>query len=105
MSCLTIFLDEVVLYKPKDGSMERPAPDSCCIPSMLLRIARTPLEDRALENGVQEGYSCSYDLEVVAGLYKKISKTWKKDDWNNNDLQVGCFITNNFPCIDGETGG
>ena len=38
---------------------------------MPLRIARAPLEDCALENGVKEGYSYSYDLENVAGLYEK----------------------------------
>ena len=57
------------LYKPKYGSIRSRAPDSCCNPSVRLRIARVSLEDRALENGVNEGYSYSYDLEIVAGLY------------------------------------
>ena len=65
-----------------------------------LRIARAPLE-----NEVKEGCSYAYDLEIVAGLYEKKKKNSKKDDWNNNDLQVGCFITNNFPCADGKTAG
>ena len=50
--------------------------DSCCVPSMLLRklrIARAPLE-----NEVKEGCSYAYDLEIVAGLYKKKRKTRKK---------------------------
>ena len=67
-------------------------------------LARAPLEDRAFGNGAKEGFNCSYDVEIV-GLYDKKWKTRKKDDWNNNDLQVGCFITNNFPCTDGETAG
>ena len=59
---------------------------------------------KALENGAEEGCSYSYNLEIVAGLYEqKKKKSQKKDDRNNNDLQVGCFITNNFPCADGET--
>ena len=47
---------------------------------MPLRIARAPLEDRVLENRAKEGYSYSYDLEIVAGLYEKKKKSRKKDD-------------------------
>ena len=43
-------------------------------PSVPLYIARAPLEDRALENGVKEGYSYSYDLEIIASLYEKKKK-------------------------------
>ena len=104
----TFFLkvrSEKHMCKPKYGSIWSRALDSCCIPSVPLRIARAPLEDRAFENGVKEGCSYSYDLEIVAGLYDKKWKTRQKDDRNNNDLQVGCFITINFPCADGETAG
>ena len=41
---------------------------------MPLLIARVPLEDRALENGVKEGYTYSYGLEIVAGIYEKKKK-------------------------------
>ena len=44
---------------------------------MPLLIARVPLEDRALENGVKEGYTYSYGLEIVAGLYEKKKKKKK----------------------------
>ena len=92
------------MHKPKYGSIGSRAPDSRGIPGVPLRIARAPLEHQALENGAEEGCSYSYDLEIVAGLYEqKKKKSQKKDDRNNNDLQVGCFITNNFPCADGET--
>ena len=69
---------------------------------MPLRIACAPLEDHALENGVKE------DFEIVAALSekkKKKKKSQKEGDWNNNDLQVGCIITNNFPCAHEETAG
>ena len=67
---------------------------------MLLRIARAPLE-----NGIKEGCSYSYDLQIVAGLDEKKKEKLNIHDRNNNDLQVGCFIINSFPCADGETAG
>ena len=57
------------MCKPKYGSIRSRALDSCCIPSVPLRIARAPLE-----NGVKECCSYSYDLEIVAGLYEKKKK-------------------------------
>ena len=87
------------MCKPKYGSIQSRALDSCCIPSVPHRIARAPLE-----NGVKECCSYSYDFEIVAGLYEKKEKL-EIHDWNNNDLQVGCFITNSLPCADGETAG
>ena len=68
---VSFWVTETNLYKPRYCSIRSRAPDSCCIPSVPLRIARAPLEDCALENGVKERYSYSYDLENVAGLYEK----------------------------------
>ena len=61
------------MCKPKYGSTGSRAPNSCCIPSVPLRIARAPLE-----NGVKEVCSYSYDLETVAGLYEKRGNTQNK---------------------------
>ena len=97
--CLKVRSEKHVC-KPKYGSIRSRALDSCCIPCVPLRIARAPLEYRAFENGVKEGCSYSYDLEIVAGLYEKREKL-ETHNWNN-DLQVGCFITNSFPCAHGE---
>ena len=84
-----------LLSKPRYSSLWSRVPDSCCIPSVPLCITRAPLENR-----VKEGCSYSYDLEIVAGLYEKREKL-ETHNWNN-DLQVGCFITNSFPCAHGE---
>ena len=54
------------MYKLKYGSIRSRDPDSCCILSVPLGIARAPLE-----NGVKEGCTYSYDPEIVAGLYVK----------------------------------
>ena len=88
------------MYKLKYGSIRSRAPDSCCILSVPLGIARAPLE-----NGVKEGCTYSYDPEIVAGLYVKKKEKLEIHDWNNNDLQIGCFVTNSFQCADGETAG
>ena len=85
----------VDVCKPKYGSIRNRG----CIPSVPLRISCVPLE-----KGVKEGCSYSYDLDTVAGLYEKKEKL-EIHDWNNNDLQVGCFITNSLPCANGETAG
>ena len=89
---------DIDVCKPRYGSIRSRAPVSCCIPSVLLRVARAPLE-----NGIKEGCSYSYDLQIVAGLDEKKKEKLNIHDRNNNDLQVGCFITNSFPCADGET--
>ena len=90
-----------LLSKPRYSSLWSRVLDSCCIPSVPLCIARAPLE-----NKVKEGCSYSYDLEIVTDLYekKKKKKNWNTHDWNN-DLQVGCFITNSFPCVHGVIAG
>ena len=49
-----------MLCKPEYGSVRGRAPDSGCVPSVPLRIAR-----------VKEGCSYSYDLEIITGLYEK----------------------------------
>ena len=65
-------LTEVSVCKLKYGLIRSPAPNSCCIPSVLLRVAPAPLENR-----VKEGCSCSYDFGNFAGLYEKKEKNSK----------------------------
>ena len=73
-----VFLDvNKQLCKRKCGSVRGQAPDSCCIPRVPLRIARAPLEDRALENGVKEGCTYSqgdFPLGGICALHKTISR-------------------------------
>ena len=40
---------------------------------------------------------------LLVFMKKKKLKNSKWDDWNNNDLEAGCFIIKNFPCADEET--
>ena len=102
MSWLPLQSVGTALCKPKYGSIWSCAPDSCCILSVPLCIAGAPLE-----NGVKEGCSYSDSLIILKLLLVFMKKKEKLEihDWNNNYLQVGCFITSSFKCVDGEAAG
>ena len=77
----------ILLCKPKYGSIRSRAPDSCCIPSVPLRIARAPL-NTTFGYGVhwRRKRLFSYGFEFVAGLLDENEKLERTMTKKNNDF-------------------